>query len=56
MCEITRFLYKLSTVAGIRRNPLTGLTITKGPLNAVPSECVCVYDAWLRLAACVQLS
>lgn len=42
MCEITRFLYKLSTVAEIRRNPLTGLTITKCPLNAVPSECVCV--------------
>lgn len=49
MCEITRFLYKLSTVAEIRRNPLTGLTVTKCPLNAVPSECVCVMPGYASL-------
>lgn len=56
MCEITRFLFKLSTVAEIRRNPLTGLTITKCPLNAVPSECVCVMPyASLRVFNSVKL-
>lgn len=43
MREITRFLYKLSTVAEIRRNPLTGHTITKCPLFDVRVyACVCV--------------